>query len=177
MTDALLIIDTQVNMFDGATTPTGVPVHDADALLGRLETLAARARAAGAPVVYVQHCGGPGEPDEPGAPAWAIHPRVAPQPGDLVVQKRTPDGFEATELQRVLADLAVDHLILCGMQSELCIDATARHAAELGYGVTVVADAHSTFDGEQPAPALIDQVNQKLGAVATIALADTILQP
>ena len=56
---ALLLIDAQVNMFDPAN-----PVAGADALLSRLGQLLARARAAGAPVVFVRNCGGEADPDE-----------------------------------------------------------------------------------------------------------------
>jgi nicotinamidase-related amidase len=77
---ALLVIDVQVCNFKGSA-----PVYGDDALLSKISSLIGRARAAGAPVVYVQHCGPDGAVDEPGAPGWEIHPVARPaQPADEV---------------------------------------------------------------------------------------------
>ena len=62
ITIALLLIDAQVNMF----APD--PVHDGPVVLSRLKELAGRARAAGIPVIFVRHNGGPDDPDAPHTP-------------------------------------------------------------------------------------------------------------
>ncbi|MEZ4713213.1 MAG: cysteine hydrolase family protein [Caldilineaceae bacterium] len=140
---ALLIIDVQNCMFE----PTE-PVHNADQLLMRLRHLIAQARAAQTPVIYVQHCGPAGAPHEPGAPGWQIHPAIAPQAGELIVQKRMPDSFYETTLKAELNARDIKQLIMVGIQTEYCVDTTCRRAASEGYEVTLVRDAHSTWSKE-----------------------------
>ncbi len=60
---ALLVIDLQVGNFEDAA-----PVYGGSDLLAKISRLIARARAAGVPVVYVQHCGPEGAIDQPGTP-------------------------------------------------------------------------------------------------------------
>src|SRR5260370_39518597 len=93
---ALLILDAQVNMFDAA-------LYDGAALLERLRTLLDRARTAQIPVGFVQNSCGPGDPDEPGTAAWALHPALPMEPADLVIAQRNPDAFQPTRLQQELA--------------------------------------------------------------------------
>ena len=134
---ALLVIDVQRALFDP-------PPFEADAVLVRINALAARARGAGVPVVFVQH------EDEAdlahGAPGWELEPNLAVLHADLRVRKRTPDSFHRTDLQDLLADRDVRHLLVCGYASEFCIDTTVRSAAAKGYAITLAADAHTTHD-------------------------------
>lgn len=136
---ALVIIDVQVGLFD--------EVYDEDReVLERIQDLIARAHEAGSPVVYVQHNGWSGHPLEPGAPGYAIHPSIAPDEGDVIVQKRASDSFHDTTLQRELDALGMTQVVIVGAQTEFCVDTTCRRAASLGYGVTLVADGHTTGD-------------------------------
>jgi hypothetical protein len=77
-------------------------VHGADRLLEAIGALAERARLGHIPLIYVHHNGGQGEPGKPGTPGWEIHPALAPQRGDLVIDKSGPDAFEATGLAQTL---------------------------------------------------------------------------
>lgn len=161
---ALVVIDAQVNMF-----AAGESVFAGDEILRKLGELIARARAKGVPIVYVQNNGGESDPDRPGTPGWQIHPAVAAGPGDMVVQKHTPDAFHETTLQDALDARQVRRLVVAGMQTDMCIDATCRRAHELGYDVTLVGDAHSTFDGGGlTAAQIIAQYNKALGAVVRV---------
>jgi len=137
---ALLVIDVQAGMFDPSD-----PVHEGEALLGVISGLIEKARAAGAPVIYIQHDAGPGKPLAHGAPGWEIHPAIAPGPDDVVVGKRTPDSFHETSLQQELQADGVSKLILCGIQTDYCVDTTCRRAFSQGYDVTLVSDGHSTW--------------------------------
>jgi nicotinamidase-related amidase len=134
MSTALLLIDAQVGFFDGE-----MPVHDAPVMLDRLTALAERARDAGVPVIFVRH---DAEPTIDGP----VHPALGPLEGDLVVAKLTPDSFHGTTLKMKLDEQGITTLVVAGFQTELCIDTTVRRARSLGYEVTLVADAHSTFD-------------------------------
>ncbi len=138
---ALLIIDVQNGMFADE-----YPVHDGEKLLQTLGGLIAQARAAGVPVIYVRHGEAPGEPLAEGTSGWHIHPAIAPRTDEPIVDKRTPDSFHETTLQQELAARGVTKLIIAGMQTEMCVDTTCRRAASLGYDVSLVTDAHSTWN-------------------------------
>lgn len=140
MTSALIVIDVQRALFE--TTPAPA---DADAVLARINTLTDRARACGAPVIYVQH-EAPGSPMDYGLPAWQLDTRLQPADGDIRVRKTTPDSFLRTDLADVLAEAGVTRLVVCGYASEFCVDTTVRRAAALGFPVTLAADAHTTQD-------------------------------
>ena len=162
MDTALLLIDAQVNMFEPE------PVYQAAELLATLRELLDRARAAAAPVIFVRHNGGAGEPDEAHSPGWAIHPHLAPLPSELIIDKYRPDAFYRTGLDGVLAERGIRRLIIAGMQTECCIDTTTRRANSLDYDVTLVADGHSTLPGSLPAEQIIAHHNQILSVFADV---------
>jgi nicotinamidase-related amidase len=153
---ALLVIDVQQAMFDEG-------VYADDALLERIGSLIARARSCNAPVIYIQHNEGPGEPLETNTPGWNVHSAIAPVDGDVVIQKRTPDSFHNTNLQDELNKLGVHRLVLTGIQTDMCVDTTCRRAFSLGYDVVLAKDAHSTFDsGHLKANEIIEHHNNVL---------------
>lgn len=157
---ALLIIDTQLGMFD-----PGFPVDHGSELLIVIRNLIDKARQAGVPVIYIQHDArdvhDPLHPDNPG---WVIHPDIAPQPGESVIRKIHPDAFQDTTLKVELDRLGVKNLVVAGIQTEFCVDTTCRRAYSLGYAVTLVQDGHSTWDTEiLKAAQIIAHHNQNLG--------------
>ena len=109
MTSALIVIDVQRALFE--TTPAPA---DADAVLARINTLTDRARACGAPVIYVQH-EAPGSPMDYGLPAWQLDARLQPADGDIRVRKTTPDSFLRTDLADVLAEAGVTRLVVLSL--------------------------------------------------------------
>jgi len=155
---ALLVIDVQVAIMDGAWR--------ADEVLTAIADLQCRARRVGAPVVFLQHNHARFEPMMRGAPTWAIHPQVAPQPGDLVIEKTASDGFFETDLQSELECLGVDRLVITGAQTEFCVDTTCRSALSRGFDVELAADAHTTRDAVIPAATTIRHHNHLLGNLA-----------
>ncbi|MEZ4516547.1 MAG: cysteine hydrolase family protein [Chloroflexota bacterium] len=142
MTTALLIIDAQNDMF----APT--PVYESERVLQTLQDLINRARTANAPIILARNDGGPGSPDERGTSGWDLHPALDPDQADLIVDKDTEDAFLRTGLASWLIQSGISKLVICGMQTEYCVDTTCRAAYALGYSVTLVADAHSTYDSE-----------------------------
>ena len=134
---ALVIVDVQTGLVGGAN-----PVYRLDVLLENISTLIANARSTGTPIIYIQD----NDVDEIGSPGWQIHPTIAPQAGDLVIRKPETDAFYGTTLQQELEVRSLEHLIVVGCKSEMCIDATCRKATDLGYLITLVSDAHSTTD-------------------------------
>lgn len=135
---ALQIVDVQRGLVAGFE-------RDWEGVLENIATLLGRARAAGVPVLHVQHDGGAGHPLEGGSDGWRFHPTVAPE-DEPVVHKRWSDAFAETPLEQELEARAIGHLVVTGAQTEYCVDATVRRAASLGYDVTLVADGHTTSD-------------------------------
>ena len=161
---ALLTIDAQVNMFDES-----FQIHRADEITSTLSDLIEKARAKGVPVIYLRNNGPAGEPDEPDTPGWEIHPAFAPMEDETIIDKHTPDGFHETELKAKLDELETRHLIVAGMQSEMCVNATIHKAVELGYEVTLIKDGHSTFNFEDAnAVDTINRINKELSEIAQI---------
>jgi len=156
---ALLVIDVQACNFEEPE-----PVYRGDDLLSKIGALIAQARAAGVPIIYIQHCGPEGAIDQPGTPGWEIHPAVTPLQDDVVIQKRYPDAFQDTSLQHELEAGGIKSLIITGMQTEYCVDTTCRRAYSLNYDVTLVKDAHSTWNTDLlTAPQIIAHHNRVLG--------------
>ena len=137
---ALIVIDVQCALFDPAPRP-----FEADAVLSRINQLSAAARAAGVPVVWVQH-----ETADArllaNSPGWALPSTLHTAVGDHRVRKTTPDAFLRTGLADWLAARDIKHLVLCGYATEYCVDTSTRRAAALGHSVTLVADGHTTHD-------------------------------
>jgi nicotinamidase-related amidase len=152
MDTALLIIDAQVNMFEPE------PVYQATEVLAILRRLIDKARAAGAPVIFVRHNGAAGEPDEPNTSGWEIHREIAPMAGDVIVDKHEDDAFYQTPLAGILAAQGIRHVVIGGMLTECCIDTTVRRAKSLDYAVTLAADAHSTHPEYHPGSLTAEQV-------------------
>lgn len=157
---ALVIIDVQLGMFDDSGS-----VYNGNELLATIGALISRARISGIPVIYIQHDGGENHPLRPDKPGWPIHSAIAPVKDDLVIRKRHPDSFQETGLQHELETRGLKCLIVAGIQTEYCIDTTCRRAYSLGYNVTLVQDAHSTWDTEHlKASQIIAHHNQVLGS-------------
>jgi nicotinamidase-related amidase len=167
----LMVIDVQQAMFAGAGP------FDSDAVMTRIAGLMARARAAKVPLFFVQHDGGPGDDFAAGSPDFPFHPSVAPLPGEPVTIKRKNSGFYRTGLDATLKAAGIDDLVICGMQTEYCVDATVRSAFERDYHVTVASGAHTTFDGPiLKAPTIIAYTeNIWHGRYATVTPADAIV--
>ena len=136
-TTALLIIDVQQGLCEGPGAAWQTPQ-----LIARINALASAARAAGAPVVWVQH----EAQDElqHGSREWQLADGLRPEAGDLRVRKTTPDSFNRTELEVLLRERGVDRLVVCGMHTEFCVDTTVRRALALGWPVTLVEDGHTS---------------------------------
>jgi nicotinamidase-related amidase len=70
---------------------------------------------------------------------------LAPVPGELVIDKNTSSAFNSTGIEWLLRNLEVDTLVLAGMATDMCVETTARDAADRGFNVIVVEDATATF--------------------------------
>jgi nicotinamidase-related amidase len=71
---------------------------------------------------------------------------VKPEPGEPLVQKHFPNAFRETTLMEAVHKDGVEHLVICGAMSHMCIDATTRAAFDLAFKCTVIEDACATRD-------------------------------
>jgi nicotinamidase-related amidase/uncharacterized damage-inducible protein DinB len=134
--EALLVIDVQQGLCVGEHAPWEV-----QGLLARINALSAGARAAGCPVIWVQHQDALLVPD---SAAWQLPAALHTASSDLRIRKTTPDAFLRTPLWDLMQQLGVTRLVVCGMHTEFCVDTTVRRALALGCPVTLVADAHTS---------------------------------
>lgn len=132
---ALLVIDVQNDIVAGT--------HNRDGVVANIATLVDKARAAKVPVVWVQHSSG--EIAE-GSDGWRYVSELTQDESEPVVHKRYADSYEDTDLEAVLAQRKVGHLIIAGAQTDECIRSTLHGAIVRGYDATLVSDAHTTED-------------------------------
>ncbi|WP_326559953.1 cysteine hydrolase family protein [Micromonospora sp. NBC_01796] len=153
---ALLVMDVQHAVVERYPDPDYLP--------GLGEAIGA-ARTAGLPVIYVVVGFRPGYPEistrnrmfgglagRTGAAgddrAMQIHPDVAPEPGDILVTKRRVSAFAGSDLDVVLRAGAIEHLVLTGIATSGVVLSTLRQAADLDFGLTVLADGCLDADPE-----------------------------
>lgn len=136
---ALLLVDIQNDYFPGGNFEQ----ENAEAAAGRAAEVLAGFRERGMPVIHIRHESlqeGAGF-FLPGTPGAEIHPAVTPGEGEPVILKHYPNSFRETGLEAQLRALGVERVIITGMMTLMCIDATTRAAADLGYDVVVLSDA------------------------------------
>jgi nicotinamidase-related amidase len=147
---ALLIIDIQNDYFPGG----GMELEGADAAAANASKALGRARQHGTPVIHVRHLSTrPGSTFFlPGTKGAEIHETVRPLANERVIEKNFPNSFRGTALEQALQEAGVKELVVAGMMTHMCVDASVRHAADLGYKITLLGDACATraqsFGGE-----------------------------
>ena len=146
MNTALVIVDIQNDYFPGGR----MPLHEIECAAENARRLLDYFRSTGQPTFHIQHTWE--DPSAPffvaGTPGAAIHDSVAPRVGEPVIVKHYPNSFRESTLHESLRRGGVEQLAICGAMSHMCIDATARAAADLGFGCLVAHDACATRDVE-----------------------------
>jgi nicotinamidase-related amidase len=144
---ALLVVDVQKGVVAGA--------HERDSVVANVASLVEQARAEQVPVVWVQHSDAQ---LVPGTDDWRIVDELNPDEAEPLVAKNYGDSFEDTNLEAVLAGLAVGRLVVAGAQTDACIRSTLHGALARGYDTILVSDAHTTEDQSSwgaPSPDLV----------------------
>lgn len=137
---ALLIIDLQIGSFLDKL------IYKDDELLKNIQFLISKARIEQAPIFFTKHNGKAGTLNYKGNPGWEIHPSIPLLKEDVIIEKDYPDSFQQTDLQQQLVTRKISRIIITGIQSEICVDATCRRAFSQGYEVILAEDGHSTCD-------------------------------
>ena len=139
MKTVLLVIDIQQSMIDEH------PANE-EMFLNNVAKLISAAHASGKEVVYVQHDGGANDPLEKGTPGWQLHHSLRPTSSERVFDKQYPSAFKETGLREYLLGRGVEYVMICGMQTEHCIDSSVKTAFEHGFTVLVPSGATATYD-------------------------------
>jgi nicotinamidase-related amidase len=186
-TTALLVIDVQRDFAapDGAMGDAGVDMSDVEPTVDRILRLIAVARTAGATVVFARVVTRPETDSQAlkqlyirkgyGADAVAIcradtpgaaYYRVAPEPGDIEIEKPLFSSFVGTDLDAQLKAKGIDTLVFTGLTTDCCVDCTVRDAFHRNYHGFIVDDACSAYGQDSHSAAM-------LGLTKNVALAVT----
>jgi nicotinamidase-related amidase len=166
MKTALLVIDIQKDYFPGGKYPLVTPEEAAKKAYELLQCF----REHGGHHVHIQHISL--EPDATffikGDNGSDIHDIVAHFEGEPIIYKHEPNSFLNTELLDLLKSWEIERVVICGMMTHMCVDATARAASDFGFQVIVAEDACATRDlqyGDTSIPA--DMVHKSFLAALT----------
>jgi biuret amidohydrolase len=169
---ALVIIDMQRDFVEpgGFGASLGNDVRPLQAIIAPLQALLATWRAAGGCVVHTREGHVPDLSDCPpakrdrgqpalrigdagpmgrllvhGEPGHAIVPELAPQPGEVVIDKPGKGAFYATPLQAELQARGITHLLVAGVTTEVCVQTTMREANDRGYDCLLLEDCTESY--------------------------------
>lgn len=139
---ALLIIDIQNDYFEGGANPL---VGAQEASLNARRLLNAF-REDSLLVIHIQHISFRKGSDFfiPNTKGVMIHENVLPLTHEKIINKSYPNSFHETELLSYLRINDVTDLVICGMMTHMCVDATARAAKDFGFNCTIISDACAT---------------------------------
>jgi nicotinamidase-related amidase len=139
---ALVVIDIQNDYFPGGA----MELEGADAAAAKAGMAMRNFREKNLPVIHVRHLSlRPGATFFlPGSRGAEIHSSVQPLAGETVIEKNFPNAFRNTGLKEFLDKQNIKNLVVAGMMTHMCVDASVRHAADLGYRITLLGDACAT---------------------------------
>lgn len=174
----LLVIDVQ----DGLDDPQYGERNNAECE-DRIAELLHAWRRTSHPVIYTRHLSlRPGSPLAREDPRSRIKEFVAPGDGEPVFSKTTNSAFKNEEFRAAIASSGSRELVITGIATDACVAATAREAKDLGYRVTLIADASATFprtgaDGTRYPAELVHQVSlAALGSGMRVCTSAAILR-
>jgi len=146
MKNALLVIDIQKDYFPGGKYPLVEPLAAAKKAYDILQCF----REHKGHHIHIQHISL--EPDATffikGDSGSDIHDAAAHFEGEPIVYKHEPNSFLNTNLLEMLKGWGVERVIITGMMTHMCVDATARAASDFGFKVIIAEDACATRDLE-----------------------------
>ena len=137
MKTALIIIDVQNILVE-----TG---FETEKLLEKIAYLQDQARSKNIEIIYVQHIE---TPEAQTSEDWQLSPLLKRLANEKVFQKKYNSIFKETGLKEYLDQQGIKQLVLCGMQTEYCIDTSVKVGFEYGYQLVIPEGAVTTFDGD-----------------------------
>ncbi len=142
MKTALLIIDIQNDYF-----PSGkMELYEAEKAGENASQILQKFRAENLPVIHIQHKSTRADATFfiPQTKGVEIYKEVAPLKDEKIIIKHFPNSFRETELLETLEEIRIERLVICGMMTHMCVDATVRAAKDLGFECVLISDACAT---------------------------------
>ena len=121
-------------------------LYDYDSFVEKTVKLIDAARKNRVEVIYVQHDAGPGSGLSAGDDGFEIADQVSPEEGEKVFVKTINSCFGNKEFKEYMEQQEDKRLMVIGLQTNYCIDATVKSAFERGYEVIIPEGTNSTFD-------------------------------
>lgn len=137
----LLVIDVQKGITDDR-------LYNFEGFISNLKKLIANARKKGVEVIYVQHDDGPGSGFSLGDVDYQIYDEIAPKPGEKIFTKTVNSSFSNKELCEYLDEIQEDTVVISGLMTNYCIDATIKSAFDRGFKVIVPEGCNTTSDND-----------------------------
>ena len=139
---ALIIIDIQNDYFEGGANPLAGSIEASI----NAKTLLKDFREKSLPVIHIQHFSARAGSTFfiPNTKGVEIHENVMPACGEKVIVKNYPNSFRKTDLLDYLTSNNITDLVICGMMTHMCVDATTRAAKDFGFTCVVIGDACAT---------------------------------
>ena len=138
---ALMIVDVQKRLIDNHP-------YNEKKVIENIKKLILTARNNGQEVIYVRHDDGEGSELAKGTEGWQIYDEILPNNDEKIFDKKFNSAFIKTGLKEYLESKNIDTIILTGLQTEYCIDATCKSAFEHEYKVIIPEETNTTFDNE-----------------------------
>jgi biuret amidohydrolase len=198
---ALIVIDMQRDFLEpgGFGDALGNEVWRLQAIVPTLKQLLTTVRELGIPVIHTIECHQPDLSDCPpaklkrgqgtltigsqggmgrilikGEAGNAIIPELTPLPEEVVIYKPGKGAFYATELEQILRDRAITHLLITGVTTEVCVQSTMREANDRGYECLMVEDCTESYFPEFK-QATLEMVRAQGGIVGWTATAAQVI--
>lgn len=137
MKTAFIIIDVQNILVE-----TG---FETEKLIEKIAYLQDRARKQQIEIIYMQHIE---TPEALTSEDWQLSAFLNRKPDEKIFQKKYNSIFKETGLKEYLDQQGIEQLVLCGMQTEYCVDTSVKVAFEYGYQLVIPEGAVTTFDGD-----------------------------
>lgn len=146
MKKALLIIDIQNDYFENGN----MQLVNSEEASENAKMILEKFRSDKLPVIHIQHVAARADATffVKGTQGVEIHENVKPQIGEKIIQKGFPNSFRETDLLKYLQEENITDLVILGMMTHMCIDATTRAAKDFGFNCTLIEDACATKDLE-----------------------------
>lgn len=135
----LLVVDTQKLI-------TNPELYNFAVFENAVKTLIAAARENSVEVIYVRHDDGAGTELTKGTTGYEIYEGFSPQQDEKIFDKTVNSSFKGTGLLEYLTEKQIQTVVVAGLQTDYCIDATVKSGFEHGFKIIVPENANSTFD-------------------------------
>ncbi|WP_238899639.1 MULTISPECIES: cysteine hydrolase family protein [unclassified Clostridium] len=137
----LLVVDTQKLI-------TNDKLYNFNAFVSNVEKIISEARKNDIKIIYIRHDDGPGSELTKGTDGFEVYEKFQPVNDEKIFDKKVNSAFKGTGLLEYLMDKDEKDIIIVGIQTDLCVDATIKCGFEHGFNMIVPAYANTTVDNK-----------------------------